>query len=199
MPRKPKYTKQDLISAAVSITKQHGLSSVNARTLGEYFGTAPATVFTHFSSVEEIRKSVIEYAYNTYIKHISKERDGVPPFKNFGINYVRFAIEEPRFFQLLFMSKTDFASIEQMLETGESNKAILDMLQEKYHLSFSESEQLYKYMLIFAHGLASYCAMGSCSFSDEEIAEALSVSFKGVLFSLKNPDFNVKNLIKKVE
>ena len=65
MPPKPKFTKEELIQAALELTREGGLELVVARNLGKKLNTAPSTIFTHFDSVEEIRQAVLEGIWGT--------------------------------------------------------------------------------------------------------------------------------------
>ena len=62
MPPKPKFTKEELIQAALELTRESGLETVVARNLGKKLDTAASTIFTHFDSVEDIRQAVVESA-----------------------------------------------------------------------------------------------------------------------------------------
>ena len=47
MPPKPKFTKEELVQAALELAREGGLEMVVARNLGQKLATAPSTIFTH--------------------------------------------------------------------------------------------------------------------------------------------------------
>ena len=70
MPRKPKYTKEELIDTAVAIIREEGEDSLSARNLVKRLGTAPATIFTHFNSMDALEEALTEKVraiYNVYV------------------------------------------------------------------------------------------------------------------------------------
>ena len=85
MPRRPKYTKEELIDTAVAIIREEGEEFLSVRNLVKRLGTAPATIFTHFPSMDALEKALtdkIRAIYDTYVdRGLSKN----PPFKGFAI------------------------------------------------------------------------------------------------------------------
>ena len=94
MPPKPKFTKEELVQTALELAREGGLEMVVARNLGKKLNTAPSTIFTHFSSVEEIRQAVIQAAREIYNGYVEEGLKMVPPMKGFAVQYIRFAMEE---------------------------------------------------------------------------------------------------------
>ena len=97
MPPKPKFTKEELIKVALELTREGGIDSVVARNLGKKLNTAPSTIFTHFDSVEEIRKAVVEASRKLYNAYVRRTSDGtsvkriwstVYPFCNGGTEFI---------------------------------------------------------------------------------------------------------------
>ena len=97
MPPKPKYTKEELIEAALELTRETGMDAVVARNLGSKLQVSPSTIFTHFGTVEEIRHAVLEAARVLYNEYVEEGLRMNPPLKGFGMQYIRFAMEEPKF------------------------------------------------------------------------------------------------------
>ena len=107
MPRRPKYTKEELIDTAVAIIREEGEEFLSVRNLVKRLGTAPATIFTHFPSMDALEKALtdkIRAIYDTYVdRGLSKN----PPFKGFAIEYVMFSIKEPNLYNYLFLRQKD--------------------------------------------------------------------------------------------
>ena len=56
MPPKAKFTKEEIIAAALKITREQGIGAVTARELGARLGSSARPVFTVFSSMEELTR-----------------------------------------------------------------------------------------------------------------------------------------------
>ena len=108
---------------------------VVARTLGEKLDTAPSTIFTHFDSVEEIRQAVMDVARALYNRYVEVGLRMVPPMKGFAVQYIRFAIEEPNLYAILFMKKRDdFKYVDFIVDEGHYEKMI-SAAEENFELS----------------------------------------------------------------
>ena len=81
--------------------------AIVARNLGKKLDTAASTIFTHFNSVEDIRQAVVDVARELYNGYVEDGLKMVPPMKGFGVQYIRFAMEESNLYAILFMNKRD--------------------------------------------------------------------------------------------
>ena len=66
MPRDFMFTKEEIINAALSLTRERGFSAVSARTLGEKLGTSSRPVFGRFENMEEVKSAIISAANELY-------------------------------------------------------------------------------------------------------------------------------------
>ena len=187
MPPKPKYTREELIEAALELTRECGIDAVVARNLGNKLGVAPSTVFTHFESVEEIRQAVLEAARKLYNGYVEEGLRMTPPMKGFGVHYIRFAMEEHNLFRLLFMQKREgFRMVDFIVNEGHYER-IIKAAQTDFSLERGQAELLYHNMFTYAHGIAAMSATGVCSFSLEEIAQMLGMTCRSMLIGMKMP------------
>lgn len=53
MPQKPKFTKEEIIAAALGIVSQSGVEALTAKSLGGALKTAATPIFTVFRSMQE--------------------------------------------------------------------------------------------------------------------------------------------------
>ena len=104
------------------------------------------------------------------------------------MQYILFAIQEPKLFQFLFMSeqpqKPSVAGILPILE--ENYGQILQSVQDGYGLGLKDAETLYRHLWIYAHGIAVLCATNMCAFTAEEIEKMMSEVFAGLLKEIKS-------------
>ena len=107
MPPKAKFTKDEILNTALSITEESGIDAVTARELGKRLGSSARPIFTVFESMDEIKHSVILKAKELYGKYVETGLKMQPAFKGVGIAYIRFAAEKPKLFQLLFMRASE--------------------------------------------------------------------------------------------
>jgi len=187
MPPKPKFTKEELIQAALELTREGGLELVVARNLGKKLNTAPSTIFTHFDSVEEIRQAVLDAARELYNGYVEEGLNMIPPMKGFGVQYIRFAMEEPNLYSVLFMKKRDdFKYVDFIVHEGHYER-VISAAEENFSLVRKQAELLYHNMWAYAHGLAVMSATGVCNFSLEEISQMLGIACRSFLIGMKVP------------
>ena len=185
MPPKPKFTKEELVQAALELTREGGLDLVVARNLGKKLNTAPSTIFTHYDSVEEIRQAVMDAARELYNGYVEEGLAMVPPMKGFGVQYIRFAMEEPNLYSVLFMKKRDdFKYVDFIVHEGHYERVIA-AAEKDFMLSRKQAELLYHNMWAYAHGIAVMSATGVCNFSLEEISQMLGMACRSFLIGMK--------------
>lgn len=191
MPPSAKFKKEEIVAAALGIVRASGFDALTARALGAALGSSPRPIFTVFQSMEEVQQAAMQAArdlYNSYIAEaFGPERAYPQKFKSVGAQYIRFAGEEPKLFQLLFMrTQETVPNFSQVLGLIEENYgAILGSIQEEYGLGAEDAKKLYWHLWIYSHGVASLCATKMCRFTGAEIGEMMTEVCVSLLRSMK--------------
>ncbi len=181
MPPKAKFTKQQITDAALQIVRDEGMEKLTSRNLGKKLGSSACPIFTVFSGMEEVEKAMEEAAKAIYKGYVEEGLKQDIPFRGVGEQYIRFAENEPRLFQMLFMSETA-TSLDRIIPTLDENYAkVLDSVMLPYGLNQAAAEQLYRHLWIYTHGIACLCATKTCQFSEKEIRDMMSEVFLSLL------------------
>ena len=188
MPPKPKFTKEEITAAALELVSEQGMEALTARNLGMRLGSSARPIFTVFRSMEEVQQEVRAAAMRRFEAFISGGRDDVPAFKRFGIQMVRFAVEEPKLYQLLFMTENEVArSIDDVFASlGDTARLSLELIQAEYRLDGEQARILFRQIWIYTFGIGALCAAKVCHFSEEELSQMLSQAFVGALLLVKS-------------
>lgn len=188
MPPSAKFTKEEIISTALEITRENGFEAITARAIGAKLKSSARPIFTLFSSMEEVLSETVCAVKDIYRDYILSGLESEIPFKGVGMAYINFARKEPNFFRLLFMSPNKESSeLTTILPVIDDNSdKILNSIIQTYGLNKEKSYELYKLLWIFTHGIASLCATNVCRFTDEEIGELLTSEFIGILKKFKD-------------
>lgn len=198
MPPKPKFTKEELIQAALELAREGGIEMIVARNLGKKLNTAPSTIFTHFASVEDIRRAVLEVARELYNGYVEEGLKMVPPMKGFAVQYIRFAMEEPELYTALFMKRNeDFKYVDYIVDEGHYERVIA-AAKDNFVLEREQAEFLYHNLWAYAHGIAVMSATGVCNFSIEEISQMLGMACRSFLIGMKMPRDEREKVTPKV-
>lgn len=189
MPPKAKFTKEEIIEAALHIVKTDGYEALTSRALGTYLGSSARPIFTVFKNMEEVQQAMIEAAKTLYKEYVTKGLAAEHPFKG-GTQYILFSINEPKLFQLLFMSEqkqiSDLSGILPLID--ESYEEILLSIQNDYSISELSAKKLYHHLWIYTHGIASLCATKMCRFTGEEISTMITEVCMSILKKIKEEE-----------
>ena len=115
MPAKVKVTKEMIVDAAFAIAREAGVERINARTVSERLHCSTQPVMYHFETMEALKRTVYAKAdlyHSEYLMNMKKPPKGAA--LGIGMNYIRFAIEEPHLFRFLFQS--DYFNGKTLLE-----------------------------------------------------------------------------------
>ena len=201
MPPKPKFTKEEIVAAALELVSEKGIEALTARELGSRLGSSARPIFTVFNSMEEVQEEVRAAALKRFESYAGKAMHYTPVFKQVGMQMILFAMEEPKLYQLVYMSEnagaTDFDGIAQRL--GDVAQLCVDVIRRDYGLSEADAKVLFEHVWIYTFGIGALCATGMCRFSRDEIIQLLGQDFMAMLFYAKSGRMNMPTPIPKME
>lgn len=187
MPPKAKFTKAQIAEAAFGILREEGMENLTARALGAKLGSSACPIFTAFANMEEVQQSAIAAAKALYKEYVEKGLSETPAFKGVGMQYIQFAVHEPKLFRRLFMTEQttvpDFDRVLPLID--QSYAEILASITENYGVTNTAAQRLYSHLWIYTHGIASLCATKMCRFTEEEISDFLTEVFVSLLKKCK--------------
>lgn len=100
-----------------------------------------------------------------------------------GINYIRFAVEEPHLFRFLFQS--GFAvenSLPEMIDS-EDLVPVLSTMQKAMNMSLTQTKEIFITLSMFVHGYASIIANNSLEYDEELIKQHLKRVYTGAVLA----------------
>ena len=198
MPPKPKFTKDDFIEAAIDIIRESSVENITAQAIAKKMHTSTRPMFNYFAALEELRAAAAERAREIYNAYAENGLAMTPAFKGFAMEYVRFAMEEPSLFRLLFMRKTENADMTGVLSDEGHLEKVLNTITETFDIERRQAVWLYENLWLFAHGMATMCACEAVKFTDEVIAEKFGTLCRSLVITLNMPkDERTKVIPKK--
>ena len=112
MPPKAKFSRQEIIEAAVRITREKGINAVTAREVGAVLGVSSRPLFTYFDTVDALKREVYVYAKNVYKEYVANGLKMDIPALGVGQQYLKFAREDPELYKYLFLAPPDEMYVE---------------------------------------------------------------------------------------
>lgn len=172
MAPKVKFTKTEIISAALELIRNHGSEALGSRSLAKALGCSTQPIFSNFVDMEELEEEVITAAYEHYLSFLSREAESekYPRYKAFGMAYIRFAKEERELFKLLFMRDR---LGDQSVSSPDFRESV-EMIMEANGLSEGSATLMHLEMWAFVHGIATMIATSFYSPDSELIAKMTS-------------------------
>lgn len=187
MPPEPKFTKEQIVVAALDVIRGGSVENITAQEMGKRLGTSTRPMFTYFDTVEELRQAATDMAWQLYDERARQGLSLTPAFKGFAMAYIRFAIEEPSLFRLLFMRRAEPMDLPEFLGREGHLDRVLDAVIDTFNVDRDQAFWIYENMWVYAHGIATLCATEVVSFTDEEVADKLGTICRGLLLALHAP------------
>ena len=178
MPPRIKITKEKIVACAVELVRKNGADTLNARNVAKEMGASTQPVFSNFSSMEELRRAVIDAAYVLYLEFINREVESgkYPRYKAFGMAYIRFAREEKELFRLLFMrdrTGEEFSS-------SPDFDASVEMIANSMGVDTDTAKLIHLEMWSAVHGIGTMLATSFLDLDTELISKMISDIYAGV-------------------
>ena len=188
MPPKPKFTKEEIVAAALQLVSQKGVEALTARELGEALGSSARPIFTVFRNMEELQEAVRPAAMRRFESYAERTLPDMPLFKQVGMQMVLFGAQEPKLYQLLFMRENRSAvSFDDVFgELGETATICMEAIRRDYDLSEADARRLFENVWIYTFGVGALCATRVCHFSVEKLGEMLSTEFQAMMLLVKS-------------
>lgn len=173
MAPKNKFTREEMVDAALQVVRAKGIDALTAKALADELGTSTQPVFTCFNTMDTVKKEVRAAAERVYDGYAAEGLGQDIPFLGFGIQYIRFAREEPELYRLLFLTRVDGAC-DAMEAMRHSQAIVRPSLKKIYHISAEDADRYFRDLWLAVHGIATLIVTSGCPYSDEEIGKILT-------------------------
>lgn len=183
MAPKNKFTKEEMIEAALRVVRAKGIDGLTAKALANELGTSTQPVFTAFGSMVNAKAEVYAATIRVYDRYANTGLQEKIPFLGVGMQYIRFAREEPALYRLLFLTESkEFSAMSAMEHLQE---LVRPMLMNIYHITAEEADVYFRDLWLVVHSLATLIVTGDCTYSDREIGQILTGFSVSICKSIK--------------
>lgn len=178
MPPKTKRGKKEIIGAALDEVRENGFLKLNVRAIARRLDCSTMPIFSVFSGMEELKKAVVDEIVALYASYIEKGLSEEKPFKGAGRAYIRFAKEEPKLFEILFMGEK--GAMKELPTIDPTLGRVIAVAEDSSGLKGDIIEKLHQEMWIFVHGVATMYATKSFVWEESAVDEMLTDVFLGL-------------------
>ena len=174
MAPKNKFTKEEMVEAALRVVRKKGIDGLTAKTMADELGTSTQPIFTGFGSMEGIKQEVYAAAVRVYDGYTDAGLKEEVPFFGVGMQYIRFAREEPELYRLLFLARTQGSKGGAMTSMQHLQELVRPTLIAVYRMTAEEADLYFRDLWFVVHSLSTLIVTGDCPYSDRQIGQILT-------------------------
>lgn len=174
MAPRNKFTREEMIAAAVRVAREKGIDALTAKALAAELGVSTQPVFTCFHTIDEAKQEVYAEAEKMYDSYVQEGLSEPIPFFGFGMQYIRFAKEAPELYRLLFLTTNGDTGSNAMKALQHSQNLVRESLRQMYHIDAMTADRYFRDMWLVMHSLATLIVTGGCPYSEREIGNILT-------------------------
>lgn len=172
MAPKVKFTKEEMVEAALRVVRAKGIDNLTAKTIADELGTSTRPIFTGFGSMDDLRQEVYAAAVCVYDDYTNAGLKEEIPFLGVGKQCIQFARKEPELYRFLFLSRMpEYSAVKSMQHLQE---LVRPTLMEIYHITAEEADLYFRNLWLVVHSLSTLIVTGDCPYADREIAQILT-------------------------
>lgn len=185
MPRKQSISKEWLLDHAVKIAEEQGIAAVTSRSVAQAAGCSIQPVFSHFPTMEELRKQTFLHACQIveqeYMNDMAQEEDG---FDSTIRRILGLARSKPNLYKLCYLSGNDYSvGPENPSMAFQSNRLLLQKLQTESGLDIFTCQGIFLRSLMMIYGIATMICVNGLECSDEMAGEMVHRTLDDMIFS----------------
>ena len=183
MAPKNKFTKEEMVEAALWVVRERGIDGLTAKTLADALDTSTQPVFTAFGSMDAVKREAYAAAVQVYDSYANAGLKEKIPFFGVGMQYIRFAREEPELYRMLFLMRTqEYSAMDSMTHLQELVRPALVSI---YRITAEEADVYFRNLWFVVHSLSTLIVTGDCPYSDREIGQILTGVSVSIYKSIK--------------
>lgn len=189
MPTKIRISKEMILNAAFEIVRQDGIEKLSNREIAKKLKCSIRPIYYQFANASEMQKALYQKLEKYFYEFLLDNRiEGIPQYKQIGINYIKFAKKEKKIFQILFMGELGLTPNAFISKAGEDYQKIAKFIKNSTNLEDEDIKDFHTKMWIFCHGIATLVANNTIFLEDNQIQELLSSEFQALMLLEENPN-----------
>lgn len=167
-----KINKEMIIEAALNIMNEKGFRAVNTRDIASLIGVSTQPIYSCYKSVGEMLEDMYAKAVESFKEMLFTSLDESDFLYSFSLSYINIAKENSNLFRFIFFEyyketlsrENIYALLLEHLNNPESFGRVLTL----YKIDQDGMKNVFKRLLTYVHGEASYILSEKNSFEKEE-------------------------------
>jgi AcrR family transcriptional regulator len=182
--RQKEELKAKILQSARELFIEKGYESTSIRNIAERIEYSPTTIYLHFKDKDDIFYALHQEGFrllNQYFKVLEHVPDPFERLKTITKAYIKFALENREFYDLMFISRSPMNALKEDCEEWDEGKksfeALVGTVSQCIQLGYFEGmdpEDLSFTLWSMVHGVCSLEIRERCSVLTEEKQKGLS-------------------------
>ena len=185
MPPKVKFTREEIISAALEVARSKGIEAVTAREVGSFLGTSSSPVFVAFKNMDELLNEVYNSAVKEYSDYIADSVNYTPAFKQFGFRLIEFASTQPNLFKMIYKYRQGDKSYSKMIMSIPAADFCVQTVMEQAQVDYENAKLIFEEVLLAGLGICYMIADNKCTFTEQDLNKYLGIAYRGAVLTVK--------------
>ena len=185
MPPKAKFTREEIVSAALEVARSKGIEAVTAREVGNYLGTSSSPVFVAFKNMDELLNEVYNSAVKEYSDYIADSVNYTPAFKQFGFRLIEFASTQPNLFKMIYKYRQGEKSYSKMIMSIPAADFCVQTVMEQAQVDYENARLIFEEVLLAGLGICYMIADNKCTFTEQDLNKYLGIAYRGAVLTVK--------------
>lgn len=173
--RERDQTRTKIMDAARELFAAQGYDAVSMRRIAEAIEYSPTAIYVHFKDKEDLICQLVREDFGRLagaFQELAKIKDPVERILRIGQNYIRFALEYPNHYRLMFMTPLAMPADERAMEhKGNPDQDAYALLkqavseaieQKRFRPEYRDGELATQVCWATAHGVASLQITKGC-------------------------------------
>ena len=170
MPPKPKISREEILESAYELALKEGYGSLSSRNVAHAAGCSVQPVFSHFPTMEELRREIYAYACKKCADEVLSIQDGRDLLTVLTHWMLDLAKNRPNLFKLLYLSDLDLPrTMSCALMKAENHRKMVRIVADMHDLSLEESEDILIRSCVFLMGIGTMVCINQVDISEQEV------------------------------
>ena len=190
MKPKKDHKRQVILENAMNLYLKNGYAKMSIRMLANEIKSSPSSIYSYFKDKDEIFYELQVQAFMTFNEFVFEEcvfKKPISKLKHQCRNYFEFAIKNTLFYELLFMLKAPFNTIESRnlewkggrMAINKLKESISETIKEGYFSGFSLKQATY-FVFNYLHGIIALYLNKRLSMYDDSDKNVISLVKKSL-------------------
>ncbi len=188
MPPKAKFTKEEIVAAALDTVREKGFDALTTREIAARLGVSTRPIFTYFKSMDDLRADIFKAAEGIYRSYAERGLREKIPFLGFGKESLNFVYEEPELYRLMFLTHPTDENNNAVSALEHFKAMIREPVMSIYNVDEKTADWYFFNMWVVSHSVSSLIVNGNCPYSRQELTLMLTQHSLSLFKAIKEVD-----------